>query len=72
MLTSGVYGTVHELEDDHVMVEVAPDVTLKVARGAIGTILTQRDEPDDEPDQPDDEQDLTHDQPGSVSGPEES
>jgi preprotein translocase subunit YajC len=65
VLTSGVYGTVRELHDGHLLVEVAPGVSIKVARGAVGTIATKVDEPADEPD-------AIDDQPGNVSGPEES
>lgn len=43
MLTSGVFGTVTELADDHLRVEVAPGVVLKVVRGAIGRVLTDAD-----------------------------
>jgi preprotein translocase subunit YajC len=38
VLTSGVYGTVTELGDDDVHVEIAPGVAIKVARGAVGTV----------------------------------
>jgi preprotein translocase subunit YajC len=38
MLTSGIFGTLREADDDHVRVEVAEGVTLKVARGAVGTV----------------------------------
>jgi preprotein translocase subunit YajC len=65
VLTSGVYGTVRQLEDDHVRVEIAPGVTIKVARGAVGTIGSKLDEPAGEPDRNDD-------QPGSVPGSEEN
>jgi preprotein translocase subunit YajC len=51
VLTSGVYGTVAQVEDDHVLVEIAPGVAIKVARGAVGTIATKVDQPDDQ-DQP--------------------
>lgn len=36
ILTSGVYATVREIEDDHVKVEIAEGVVIKVARGAVG------------------------------------
>jgi preprotein translocase subunit YajC len=49
VLTSGVYGTVHQLGDDHVLVAIAPGVVIKVARGAVGTIATKTDTQDDEP-----------------------
>lgn len=65
VLTSGVYGTVHRLEDDHVLVEIADGVVIKVARGAIGTIATKAHRPEDEPAQNDDET-------GTVAGPEEN
>ena len=64
MLTSGVYGTVRRLEDDHVLVEIADGVVIKVARGAVGTIATKADQPDDEP--------AENDETGSVAGSEEN
>jgi preprotein translocase subunit YajC len=47
MLTSGVYGTVERVEDDVVHVRVADGVTLKVAKGAVGSVV--HPEPVDEP-----------------------
>lgn len=44
MLTSGIFGTVSELTDDRLMVDIAPGVTIRVARGAIGSVV-----PTDEP-----------------------
>lgn len=38
MLTSGVFGTLRELDGDQVRVEIADGVIIKVARGAVGTI----------------------------------
>lgn len=38
--SSGIHGTVQELADDVVKVEVAPGVVLTVARGAIGQRLS--------------------------------
>ncbi|MCW2797308.1 preprotein translocase subunit YajC [Nocardioides sp.] len=38
MLTSGVFGTLRELDGDQVRVEIAEGVVIKVARGAVGTI----------------------------------
>jgi preprotein translocase subunit YajC len=40
MLTSGIYGTVSNTTDDHVLVDIAPGVTVRVARGAIAQVLT--------------------------------
>ncbi|MCW2765346.1 MAG: protein translocase subunit yajC [Nocardioides sp.] len=38
MLTSGIFGTLRELDGEHVRVEIAEGVIIKVARGAVGTI----------------------------------
>ena len=45
ILTSGVHGTLAELGDDHVFVEIAEGVVIKVARGAIGNV--HRDAPEE-------------------------
>jgi preprotein translocase subunit YajC len=59
VLTSGVFGTVGQIADDHVLVEVAPGVSIKVARGAVGSISSKVDQPVD-----DDHQD---DEPGTIA-----
>jgi preprotein translocase subunit YajC len=59
VLTSGVFGTVGQIADDHVLVEVAPGVSIKVARGAVGSISRKVDQPVD-----DDHQD---DEPGTIA-----
>jgi preprotein translocase subunit YajC len=41
MLTSGIFGTVSEITDDHVAIEVADGVQIKVIRAAIGRILPE-------------------------------
>ena len=38
MLTSGVFGTIVGLADDHVRIEVAPGVVLRVVRGAVASV----------------------------------
>jgi len=40
MLTSGIFGTVSSADDDHVLVEIATGVTVKVARAAVAQVLT--------------------------------
>ena len=64
VLTSGVYGTVRRLEDDHVLVEIAEGVVIKVARGAIGTVATKASQPDELVD--------NDNETGSVAGSEEN
>lgn len=57
MLTSGVFGTISRIEDDRVWVDVAPGVTLTVAKGAVGQVVQPReldsaaDREDDQPSQ---------------------
>jgi preprotein translocase subunit YajC len=56
MLTSGVYATVRQVEDDHLLVEISEGVVIKVARGAVGTKVEQ----------------PTDELPGPVEGSEEN
>ena len=48
MLTSGIYGRVTATEDDRLHVEVAPGVTIKVARGAVASVVEQPAAPERE------------------------
>ena len=50
MLTSGIFGTVTELNDDRLSVEIAPGVVVRVARGAIGSVVPA-EQPDEAPDE---------------------
>lgn len=50
MLTSGIFGTLQESSDDQLRVEIADGVTIRVARGAIGSLAQERlasDEPEE-------------------------
>jgi preprotein translocase subunit YajC len=47
VLTSGIFGTVVDTEEGTLRVEVAPGVVIKVARGAVGSVIR-----DDEPEEP--------------------
>lgn len=49
MLTSGVFGTLRDKQEDHVLVEIAEGVTIKVAIGAVGQLAQPalRDEPEE-------------------------
>jgi preprotein translocase subunit YajC len=65
MLTSGIFGSVQEVADEFVLVEIATGVTVKVAPAAVGSKIR--------PEEPDHEQDEQDDEPGTVTdGPEES
>ena len=54
MLTSGIFGRLVALEDDAIHVEIADGVTVKAARGAIGSVVPKAD-PADEADEAADE-----------------
>ena len=41
VLTSGIFGTVVATEDATITLEVAPDVHVKVARGAVGSVVRE-------------------------------
>jgi len=46
MLSSGIFGTVREITDDHIGVEIADGVSIKVVRAAISRILPEELEGD--------------------------
>lgn len=50
MLSSGIFGTVREITDDHIGVEIADGVSIKVVRAAISRILPEELEDDIEGD----------------------
>jgi preprotein translocase subunit YajC len=51
MLTSGMFGRVTGIEDEQVLVEVAPGVVVRVHRGAIGKVVTPANQPAADPDE---------------------
>ncbi|WP_188113620.1 preprotein translocase subunit YajC [Nocardioides humilatus] len=55
VLTSGIFGTVSEVDDLTMHVEIAPGVAIKVARGAVGSVIRPDDELEDEPEDESDE-----------------
>ena len=48
MLTSGVFGTVRDLDEDTAQVEIADGVTIRVVRGAVGQVVHEAATPADE------------------------
>jgi len=68
VLTSGVFGTVREMDDETVRVEIADGVTIKVARGAVGSIDTRAEQPTDSADHADTDE---HQGP-VIDGPQEN
>jgi preprotein translocase subunit YajC len=49
MTGSGIFGRVTRVEDDVVSLEVSPGVSLRVAKPAIGRIVTDDTDPGEEP-----------------------
>jgi preprotein translocase subunit YajC len=47
VLSSGLYGTIREIDGDVVYLEVAPDVELKIAKRAIAALATEPEPADD-------------------------
>jgi preprotein translocase subunit YajC len=56
LTAGGIYGEVTEVHDDDVMVRIAPQLEVRVARKAIGAVI-QPAEPEVEADEPDAEAD---------------
>lgn len=64
MLTSGFYGTLTRADGDPLEVEVSPGVRLRVARGAVGSLVGPAggtDAPEAQPTDPDRDADDPHD-----------
>jgi preprotein translocase subunit YajC len=54
MLTSGVFGTIVAIADDHLLLRIADGVTIRVAKGAVGNVVdpatrTETTEPEPPP-----------------------
>lgn len=50
MLSSGIFGRLTSIEDDHLTVEIADGVNVKIARGAVAQVVQQElvaDEPEE-------------------------
>ena len=45
---SGIHGAIAEVEDKVIWLEVAPEIELKISKGAVAEILTDDDDGDDE------------------------
>jgi preprotein translocase subunit YajC len=48
ILTSGIFGTIRVIDEDTIRLEISDGVTIKVAQGAIGKVVSEADpEPED-------------------------
>jgi preprotein translocase subunit YajC len=59
LTAGGIYGTISQLEDDQVTVEIAPEIEVRVARRAIAGVTSEPEE--DEPGEDETEPDEPHD-----------
>jgi preprotein translocase subunit YajC len=47
--SAGIYGTITEIEEDTVLLEVSEDVEIRVAKSSISRTFTVREEPEEKP-----------------------
>ena len=52
LTAGGIYGEVTALHDDDLMVRIAPELEVRVARKAIGAVIAPGQEAEDEPSEP--------------------
>jgi preprotein translocase subunit YajC len=48
MTSSGIYGSVSEVEEDTVLLEVSEDVHVRMAKNSVARVFTVHEEPDEE------------------------
>ena len=48
MTTAGIFGTLTEIRDDSVVIEVSPGVTMRFAKAAVGRVITDDAAADDD------------------------
>jgi preprotein translocase subunit YajC len=62
----GIYGTIQEIDDDDLLVEIAPDITVRVARRAVAGIVEPELE-EDEAEEPGEDEPEAASEPGSAT-----
>ena len=77
LTAGGIYGTISELDEDQVTVEIAPKTEVRVARRAIAGVTREpeeqpEEEPEEQEDPEDSEADPAVDPTGAISGGETS
>jgi preprotein translocase subunit YajC len=68
----GIYGEITGFQEDDVLVRIAPELEVRVARRAIGGVTHRADEPEeaDEPDEPEEAEEA--EEPETAEEPEDS
>ena len=51
MTSSGIYGTISEIEEETILLEISEDVEIRVAKNAIARSFTEPEEPEEEPEE---------------------
>jgi preprotein translocase subunit YajC len=73
LTAGGIYGTISQLDDDQVTVEIAPKTEVRVARRAIAGVTREPEEEPEEPDETEDpEAEPTVDPSGAIPGADTS
>jgi preprotein translocase subunit YajC len=49
MLTAGVFGTIEQITDDHLLLRVADGVVIRVAKGAVGNVVERTGDVEQQP-----------------------
>jgi preprotein translocase subunit YajC len=66
----GIYGTIREIDGDELLVEIAPDITVRVARRAVaGIVEPELEEDADEALEEDEDEEPGEDEPEAASEP---
>ena len=47
--TGGLYGSVHDVADDHIVLEIAPETRVRVAKSAVAALVDREQEPAEPP-----------------------
>ena len=69
MTSSGIYGTVSEIEEETVLLEISEDVEIRVAKNAIVRNFTGHEEPEEETEDTEEPEEL-EEEPEKLENPE--
>ena len=61
MTSAGIYGTITEVEEETVLVEVSEDVEIRIAKSSIARTFTEHEEPEEE-EETEEEEEITEEE----------
>ncbi len=70
MTSSGIYGTIVEIEEDTILLEISEDVQMRMAKSAIAKTFTVRDEPEEEEQEEEEPEEATAEEAGETPAEE--